>query len=222
MLTTSLVLSIAVLAGSPNATPVSTESSEAEPAFEITPLVIDTTLSLGMVPMQDEPETQPKATAPARFGQEGSRRWHLRGAFASEVGDSSTTFALVGVGMSQFIADNLSLDAELNAISFNQDIEDTEGINFNLLLRYHFYVDRNWTAYVDGGAGLMYSINDVPAHGSSFNFTPQAGVGFTLDLGGNIRLMTGVRWHHISNANTYSANPGRDSIETYLGLSFPF
>jgi lipid A 3-O-deacylase len=41
-------------------------------------------------------------------------------------------------------------------------------------------------------------------------------------VGNDVRLLVGARWHHISNANLYRDNPGRDSLMGYVGLSFPF
>jgi hypothetical protein len=76
--------------------------------------------------------------------------------------------------------------------------------------------------FLEGGAGLLRTSENVPTGGSKFNFTPQAGVGFTFDVGNNNRIITGVKWHHISNANTYATNPGRDSIMVWGGMSFPF
>jgi hypothetical protein len=34
--------------------------------------------------------------------------------------------------------------------------------------------------------------------------------------------MIGAKWYHISNANTHSSNPGRDSGMVWTGISFPF
>ena len=69
---------------------------------------------------------------------------------------------------------------------------------------------------------MLYTTNNVPSSGSEFNFTPQAGFGVTYDVGQDMRVILGFRWHHISNAELYSDNPGRDSIIGYAGLSFPF
>jgi hypothetical protein len=74
-----------------------------------------------------------------------------------------------------------------------------------------------WGFFQDGG-----STKNVPINGSEFNFTPQAGLGITWDIGEGNRWFAGVRWHHISNAGLYSDNPGRDSVLVYTGLSMPF
>jgi hypothetical protein len=156
-----------------------------------------------------------------RFGAAGNQRWSIHGGIGTEFDDNNDQ-GFLGVGYSYFIADGLSLDLELNGWIFNQAIEDAIGLNFNVLFRWHFLMDRHWSLYLDGGAGLLVSDQDVPANGSSFNFTPQIGVGASFDIGGDLRLMAGARWHHISNANLYDQNPGRDTILGYVALSFPF
>ena len=39
---------------------------------------------------------------------------------------------------------------------------------------------------------------------------------------GHADLAGGIKWHHISNADLFEDNPGRDSIMGYAGVSFPF
>jgi hypothetical protein len=157
-----------------------------------------------------------------RYGEKGSQRWNIRGGIGVAFGTSEDTLGLLGVGYSYFIADSVSLDLELQGMVFSEKIQDTEGINLNLIARWHLINRRDWSIFLDGGAGILVTTDDVPANGSSFNFTPQVGGGFTFSLGGGTRLMAGARWHHISNANLYETNPGRDSLMGYLGVSFPF
>jgi hypothetical protein len=201
--------------------------------FHYEPIEAGTSWSLGMLgrdeAMEDtalevETDTSPRpddVAAPRRFGAAGNHRWSIRGGVGSDF-DDNNDMGFLGVGYSHFIADGLSLDLELNGWVFNQSTEDAVGLNLNVLFRWHFVMDRHWSLYLDGGAGVLVSDQDVPANGSSFNFTPQIGVGASFDIGGDLRLMVGGRWHHISNANLYDENPGRDSILGYVALSFPF
>lgn len=171
---------------------------------------------------QPEPgETITASEVPPPFGAQGSTRWNVQLGYGLDVKGSNQQ-AIGGVGLSHFFAEDLSVDIELNGAAFFQDGSNAVGGNFNLLFRWHFLARDTWSIYLDGGAGLLGTASDVPDSGSSFNFTPQAGVGFSLDVGNDTRLMAGVRWHHISNANTYRENPGRDSIMIYGMLSFAF
>jgi hypothetical protein len=159
---------------------------------------------------------------PASWGKEDTWRWGINGGWAKDVKDSNNTLINLGVEFEYFVDDNLSLDLGLYYMDVDQVGENTNGINFTLQLRWHFIAKESWSMFIEGGAGLLRTTNDVPSDGSSFNFTPQAGLGFTFDIGNNNRWIIGTRWHHISNANTYSSNPGRDSIMIWTGISFPY
>jgi hypothetical protein len=181
----------------------------------------------GTPPRQDVIElgaVQDKTTQPSAsiFGEEGSRYWTITIAGASDFDEGDA--AIASLGFTYFIADNLALDISVNADYVNQDGPNAGGGGFTLLMRYHFWhtADNVFSVYADAGAGMLFTSNDVPANGSSVNFTPQAGLGVSCDVGGGNRFMFGARWFHISNANTYKSNPGRDSGMVYAGLAFPF
>ena len=158
----------------------------------------------------------------SQFGKEGTSRWNVYGAVAHDF--DSSTVGLVSVGLSYFIRDFLSLDGSIDGLYSDQDGPNAGGAGFVLLFRWHVFRNQSntWSAYMDGGAGMLFSTNDIPATGSSVNFMPQIGGGMSFDVGNDTRLMVGVRWFHISNANTFRDNPGRDHLEVYAGLSFPF
>lgn len=189
--------------------------------FQFTP---STTEVISLSLLDGEPADSPASNGASlsSFGDAGTKRLYFQGAGAVHVKDSEDIFGQIGVGLEYFIADDLSLDVELNGLYVDQEGENAVGANLALLFRWHFISRDDWSMYFDGGAGLLGTTNDVPFNGSSFNFTPQAGLGFTFDLGDSNRLMVGMRWHHISNAHTYEHNPGRDSVMAYVGLSIPF
>ena len=227
MLITTLLLPACLAAD-----PIAVGASDSGP-FEVTSLACEfdpaarnETLSLGMLADEEAAEEDsaslPEHPQVAPYGKQGSTRWYIHGGGGGDIDNNDDTFLIFGAGLSHFIADGLALNAELNGMFINQWGEDTEGANFNLFFRWHFHRERDWSLFIDAGAGLLLTGNDVPANGSSFNFTPQAGLGATFDLGNDARLIVGARWHHLSNANTYSNNPGRDSIMGFAGVSFPF
>jgi hypothetical protein len=156
------------------------------------------------------------------FGTEGSWRINVQAGGGADVTDTEDWMAMGGVGLSYFMVKDLSIDFELNGWYFDQEEDNAVGANFNLLFRWHFMSKDTWSIYADAGAGMIVTSEDVPPDGSSFNFTPQAGVGTTFEVATNIRAMVGIRWHHVSNASLYAHNPGRDNALIYAGLSFPF
>lgn len=156
------------------------------------------------------------------FGAEGSWRFQIQAGGAFEPKRTRNKAGFGGVGVSYFLLEGLSMDFELNGYYFSQRGNDTGGGNFNLLFRWHFVSEPTWSLYFDGGAGVLLTGDRVPDNGTRFNFTPQAGLGVSFEIKPDLRLMTGLRWHHISNAGTGRSNPGRDHLLGYLMLSMPF
>ena len=158
------------------------------------------------------------------FGDKGEERWYVQGGLATtldRVESDPRRFGLAGAGLSKFFINGHSVNLELNTIYFDQPGNNAVGINLALLGRWHIVRQRNWSFFIGGGAGVMNTTSDVPEEGASFNFTPQAGVGTTFALKNNRRLLVGLNWHHISHADLFGANPGRDSIMGYIGIDFP-
>lgn len=185
-----------------------------------------------LLPINADTGTEPSAsfevaqdTAPETipfYGEAGSRRWYVQGGGATNLdSDESRNFGLVGAGISHFFLDGNSINLELNGMAFEQPGDDAVGLNLAAILRWDFIRQQNWSLYIDGGAGLLGTTDSVPSDGSSFNFTPQVGGGATIRLNERNRLMVGVRWHHISNANSFDSNPGQDLIFGYVGINFP-
>ena len=223
MILSPILLSTVIAAGAESSPAALAEASSLD--FELAPVALADTVSFTL--LQDEAGAETEAPPEdahrrvAHFGAKGSKRFNIRGGVGVDV-KTDNQMGLLGVGFSYFIADSLSLDLELQGMMFTQEIQSAEGFNANLLFRWHFINKRDWSVYLDGGGGVLLSTQDVPADGSSFNFTPQAGLGFTFALGEGARFMAGGRWYHTSNANLYDANPGRDNVLGYVGVSFPF
>lgn len=168
----------------------------------------------------DDVASAPDAAAPP-FGEKDSWRWFLQGGFGYDWDEESNTL-LGGFGVSYFMTHNVSIELELNGFHIDRDDDSITVGNFNLLLRWHFLARDTWSLYADGGAGLSYASDEIPAKGTRFNFTPQLGVGASFDIGRHVRLLTGARWHHMSNARQKEDNPGRDALLVYAQVSFPF
>jgi hypothetical protein len=188
-----------------------------------------TTLSFDRLSvLEEEPTETPENDGEAMeestltWGKMDTWRWNLQGGWAKDVKHSENTLTIYGVEFEYFMEDDLSLDLGFFGMDVDQRGPNANGFNFTLQLRWHFISNDSWSMFLEGGAGLLRTTENVPDGGSKFNFTPQAGLGMTFDIGNNNRWLLGVKWHHISNANTYATNPGRDSIMIWTGISFPF
>lgn len=167
---------------------------------------------------------------PARveFGDQGSRRWTILGGWGHGLSDEERSkgddFNLAGA-VSWFIVKDVSIDAELGAWYHNQPGDDAASLNPSMVFRWHFVNTGDWTVYADIGIGFLVATDDVPSTGTSFDFTPRAGVGVTRRLDeSDTRLVVGLRLAHFSNARILGDddNPSRDDLMAYAGLSFPF
>ena len=187
----------------------------ARPWRDLPPLTdLDRSLSL-----QDGNEQK---TTMAAYGAAGSQRWMINGRWGVQVSDTSNNEYGIALGLKWFLVDDFAFAPALNLWGFSQEGENAFGGGLDLMFEWHFLSRETWSMYVDFGCGLLGTNEPVPFNGSQFNFTPQAGLGATFDVGQDRRWILGVRWHHISNASLYANNPGRDSIMVYTGLSFPF
>jgi len=158
----------------------------------------------------------------AEWGQKGSKRWGVVGGYAVDFEETENRLVRVGFEIEHFVENNLSLDLGIHLLDVEQVGKDAIGLNASAQLRWHFIDANSWSMFVEGGVGLLRTGANVPTGGSEFNFTIQLGSGFSFDAGNNNRWLVGARWFHISNANTYNNNPGRDSVMLWTGISFPF
>ncbi len=156
--------------------------------------------------------------------------WTFQSYVSATVGEDSGALYLGHFGAGYFVFDGFSvnLEAVLGGIRAQNEAGEGGGAfaagGFDLLARWHVIRADKWSIYLEGGAGVLQSGQSFPAHGTHFNFTPQAGVGVTFEVLENARLMLGSRWHHVSNADIFSnsRNPGYDGLMFYGGLTIPF
>ena len=86
--------------------------------------------------------------------------------------------------------------------------------------QYNFTAQERLVPYVQMGAGMLWTSRDFPAGTSSFNFTPQGGLGAYWVRTDRSSVAFGVRFHHISNAGIKKPNPGHNALYFYAGLSW--
>ncbi|MCC5786114.1 MAG: acyloxyacyl hydrolase [Phycisphaerales bacterium] len=159
------------------------------------------------------------------FGTAGKTWWSAGGAVATTFGDE-TDYQIHGA-FHHFLIDDLEVIGELALWYADQKGPNTYGVNPQLGLRWHFWHDepRDWTVFAELGLGALWTEKNVPAGGTSLNFTPRGGLGFTRRIGnGPARFVAGVRHHHISNARIEGEanNPARDMPLVHFAFMFPF
>src|SRR5690606_375570 len=98
-------------------------------------------------PGDDLPEVE---TIPP-FGTEGSWRWAIYGGAAVDINDDAEQYNAHWAA-SYFIVDGFSVDFEFGGLYFDQGDgrgeNDAFGGNFNILFRWHFLMEEDWSLYV--------------------------------------------------------------------------
>ena len=78
------------------------------------------------------------------------------------------------------------------------------------------------TVIAEGSGGLSYASDRVPARGTRFNLISQLGIGLLGNVNPKGRLVTGVRWLHLSNNGLGgNGNPDIQAIGVYFGWRLP-
>jgi hypothetical protein len=89
-----------------------------------------------------------------------------------------------------------------------------------LVFQWNFTSNRRFIPFFQIAGGALWTTRDFPDPGSSFNFTPQGGMGAYWLTGEHHTLSFGARFHHISNAGITDPNPGHNAIYFYGGFSW--
>jgi hypothetical protein len=85
-------------------------------------------------------------------------------------------------------------------------------------MQVNFRNGRRVQPFFDAHGGALYFTRQEPVPNSSqYNFTFNFGAGVQIFAGKRSSLLLGYKYHHISNANTATKNPGVDSPEAYAG-----
>lgn len=171
-----------------------------------------------------EPE-EPVKAGPMPFGTAGNWLLTVGAGVAYSSGDNGSATDSNGYfAWNYFLINDLEFSLEAGLWYFNQPGPDQWGGSGTLAFRWHFVNKRTWSLFLEAGVGLLGASGEVPTGGTSFDFMPRAGGGFTYEFTpGGPRLQAGVRWYHVSNAriNGDSNNPARDGVMGFVGLMFP-
>ncbi len=126
------------------------------------------------------------------------------------------------VGFGYYFRDNLSINVEGVGGTVDAKKDDDGGFGgLDVLFRWHFYRNSDFSIFLDAGAGLQEATTNFPSD-SHHNFRPQGGVGATWRITHDLLLIGGAKYLHVSNANTSDINAGLDAMEVYLGVLMPF
>jgi len=155
------------------------------------------------------------------YASEGSTAWWFEGSLATNFDEG--TALMGGVGVEWYPVNGFAIGLRGDAIGVSlKDTDRTFGVGATILLRWHVLNRDRWSLYFDGGCGVAWFTDPVPAGAAQLDFTPELGIGCSFEIRENVRLLTGLRWFHVSNGQTARRNPGVDMLSAYLGVTMPF
>lgn len=160
--------------------------------------------------------------APA-FGAADGNWWLTASTAVGTVFGDETSVAL-RASLTTFVAQDIQIGGEAGLWYLQQPGDNAVGGAVGFVLRWHFVNTGDWTVFADTGIAILATTEDTPRGGTSVNFKPRLGVGFTRLLADDgTRLEVGLGWHHISNAriNGDDENPSRDLPMLHVGIVFP-
>jgi len=142
--------------------------------------------------------------------------------YYNELGPHDQEAGFATFGASYYFADNMSLGLELVGYGISQPGDDAFSGGPQVVFRHHLFNTRRSSFFLDLTTGFAEATVRVPEEGTRFNLYEQFGMGLTHDLYGNVHLLLGVRYYHMSNAGIegQDRNPSNNGIVGYVGLLF--
>ncbi len=89
----------------------------------------------------------------------------------------------------------------------------------NFLIKYVHPITQKVSFYFEGGLGLLYTTQHTAEQGMQFNFSQQAGVGFSYLFSENKAFNLSYRFRHYSNADMEEPNSGIDMDYVLCGIT---
>ena len=171
------------------------------------------------------------AAAPAgRAGEphfpKGTRTFQAYGGYFVDLGqeDAEAGFLSAGVGYYFYDGVGLSLEATGYGVQQGGGGEDAWAGAFGIVLRHHLLERGDCSFFVDVAFAPFEATERVPPGGTHFNFVTQSGVGIAHRLRDDSRLLLGLRYSHLSNAQRKGddRNPSLNGVSAYVGIMFSF
>ena len=152
----------------------------------------------------------------------GTWTFQTYGGYMNDLGPFDVEAGFASAGFSYYFVDGMSLGAEVGGYAIGQPGEDALAASAGLVFRHHLYDDGDASVFVDVVGSLFEATADVPSAGTRFNFLTGLGLGVTKRLDARSNLLVGVRYFHLSNANSFGddRNPALNGITGYVGVMF--
>lgn len=132
-----------------------------------------------------------------------------------EVDDSG-----LGVHVGNYLSDQVALGIGSNVATWWTPGSDVYSMELEGLLRIHPV--RHWPLFLDGTGGYQLATSQIPPGGTVWNFSFSFGCGFEFPVGESTSFVTGIDYHHISNAlgRENDRNPSQNEARIWVGFEW--
>lgn len=123
-----------------------------------------------------------------------------------------------------FTSDHVALGAGLTLMNFLLGGADEYAAEAEAVGRFYVHSSPDWALFVETTGGFMQATDAVPPGGTEWNFTFSFGPGVDIPVGDGVDLVTGVTYHHMSNALGHEnpRNPSQNEAQIWLGFDVRF
>ena len=112
------------------------------------------------------------------------------------------------------------VEASLGASSWDNDARVIANVGMLAMYYLNGLATKNFTPYIEGGIGVIYTDYRVKNQAYRFNFNPQAGIGIEFNKHHSANWFIALRAHHISNGGLNDSNRGQNSVVFMFGQYF--
>lgn len=127
-------------------------------------------------------------------------------------------------GVGYYFFDNLAINLDVSGYGFNEGQPSGAAVSMTLGLRHHLLNFGTASLFMDVAGGIIEASSELPSGGTHLNNMFYVGPGIAYPIRDNVWLIGGVRYFHISNAQSEGPdrNPSINAIQGVVGIMFRF
>lgn len=128
----------------------------------------------------------------------------------------------VGVHVGSHVAERIALGVGATAATWWTPGHNVYSAEVEGLLRIHPL--RDMPFFLDGFGGYQLATDQIPPGGTVWNFSFGFGAGAEFPVGPGTSVLSGVTYHHISNAlgRDNERNPSQNEARVWVGFAWSF
>ena len=150
--------------------------------------------------------------------------WPIKGKAIAWFGETDTEYIGTGIWNHWFVSDRIGLGLGISAINYQYDSRNVAAIEIEANYRHYLFEHDNgaYAYFWDFHWGAQIAEANVPEGATPHELTFAAGPGMEIPLGKNTSLLTGIQFHHQSNANGRRApdNPSQNDFRLWVSFGW--